>query len=485
MVQTVLDEGKVLQLKFYEGFRSLTRDRKPVAAAPVTSKEMVSNKNIWHDPKIEEMRNPEDPAFTISLLSRANQGFIICAHVMAFLAGEECLYTNGWAKENKRAANAISQNIVGLKMYKEVEDADLSDFAYGKNHPEIIITKGMLEEAKIRFPITINGEFDDSYADVMDIEESIKAQSKKEKEPNFVFVTPEPPKAEEPKKEQPEKEKKEEEPKKPEEKPEAEASGNDSAESEPKDEKPQEEEEKKAKSPIFNFDNMNLYADFDFVDVTPAQKRDVAAIFGKFIGNRTYQLNRIPSGYIQMVINDNDQVRSVINIDPGLCIGNGYNVVGNIPGANGKLANIMVHHTEEEIINKIFNNPQYILNPNEITKCMSHMFLNQSIYHWIDMSNMKSRLEKLSDDDFKKLGKKFTFMINSLKEEDRARFRINEWNGIDDFTLISDKKCKSPFPGDTSDKINGIEIRVKEDAIGVTFPNQIYEEYKIDDYGLL
>ena len=48
----------------------------------------------------------------------------------------------------------------------------------------------------------------------------------------------------------------------------------------------------------------------------------------------------------------------------------------NIPGANGKLANIMVHHTEEEIINKIFNNPQYILNPNEITKCMSHMFLN-------------------------------------------------------------------------------------------------------------
>ena len=74
---------------------------------------------------------------------------------------------------------------------------------------------------------------------------------------------------------------------------------------------------------------------------------------------------------------------------------------------------------------------------------------------------MKSRLEKLSDHDFKKLGKNFTFIINSLKE-DRARFRINEWNGTDDFTLISDKKCKSPFPGDTSDKINGIEIRVKE-----------------------
>ncbi|MCM1441080.1 MAG: hypothetical protein NC131_18040, partial [Roseburia sp.] len=417
MVQTVLDGAKILQLKIYEGVRSREKSRQ-VVGAPVVSKDMVSNRNLWLDPKITELKKVDDD---FMLLARAFQGFVICSHVMAFLAGEECLYNKSWPEENKKAANALSMQLVGLKMYKEVkEDAKLEDFAYFKKHPEIIITKGMLEEAKVRFPITLNGSFDDSYANVFDIEDDIRGT--RDKKPNFTFSdgnpnqqtsTEQPKKEQEP--EQPKKEEKtEEEPKVEQPKQEKQPEQEETPKVEPEEPK-QEEEEPKASSPIFNFDNMHLPPEYELIDVTPAQKRDVEAIFSKYIGNRTYQLNRIPSGYIQMVINDNDQVRSVINIDPGLCIGNGYNVVGNIPGSTpGTFGNIMVHYTEEEIVNKIFNNPMYILSPEEINKCMSHMFLNQEIYQWIDMSNMKVRLEKLPSDDYKKLGKKFTFIINSL-----------------------------------------------------------------------
>ncbi|MCM1215944.1 MAG: hypothetical protein NC548_15665 [Lachnospiraceae bacterium] len=484
MVQTVLDGAKILQLKVYEGIRSREKP-KDVAASPVITNEMRSNKDLWLDPGIMELKKTDDD---FKLLSRAFQGFIICSHVMAFLAGEECLYNNAWPEENKKAANALSSQLVGLKMYKEVkEDAKLEDFAYHKKHPDIIITKGMLEEAKVRFPITLNGSFDDSYANVMDIEDDIRGT--RDKKPNFTFSSG--PQEQQTSTQQPKEESKPEDLKREEnlevEEPKTEQQSEQPKE-EPKPEKEEnQEEEPKASSPIFNFDNMHLPPETDFIEVTATQKRDVSAIFDKFIGNRTYQLNRIPSGYIQMVINDKDQIRSVINIDPGLCVGNGYNVVGNVPGNTpGSFANIMVHYTEEDIIRKIFNNPQYVLNPDEITKCMSHMFLNQSIYHWIDMSNMKVRLEKLSKDEFKKLGKKFTFIINSLEEVDKARFRISEWNGIDSFTMISDKKCKSPFPGDTCDITNGIEIQINGDDVGITWPDtKIYKKFTIDDYGLL
>lgn len=451
LLQAVKDEVKIGQIKFYEGFNNLRiRHSKPVVATPVADKEMRSNKDLWLDPEIRKIHESGDTDFF--LYEKAYSGFIICCHVFAYLAGEECLYNSNLSRWERAAANAISTALVKSKMYKEIkEDYTITDFTYDAKNPKVIITPGMIKEARLRYPITINGNYDDSGVEVMDVEEAVMnmGSDKKSEETAIVVVD---------------------------------ANGEDIIDGEVVSE---ESEGKEKVSPIFDYEKMN-FVESDFIDVTPTQAKTIADLFGKYIGNREYQLLRIPSGYIQMAFNDRNQYRCCINIDPGLCIGNGYNVVGNIPGNTpGTLDTIMVHYTEDTILNKIFNNPMYVLSPDEIARCMSHMFLNQNIYQWIDMSNMKGRLEKLTKDEFKKLGKKFSFIINSVNDEDKARLRVNYWRSIDEFSLISDNKCKSPFPGNTCEIINGLEVNVKNDTIGVTLPSKIYESYEIDDYGVL
>lgn len=165
-----------------KGEKKMSSSRNTAQAAPVPNGEMVSNKESWLDPEIEKrFINPVD---SFGLFGRAYGGFSICAHVMAYLAGKEGLYNSNWAKESRKAANALSVRIAGMKLYHEIaEDIDLCDYHYTKKNPEIIITRGMLEEAMRRFPEAaeeIDGSILADIMDMMDVDGGIRREKEQE-----------------------------------------------------------------------------------------------------------------------------------------------------------------------------------------------------------------------------------------------------------------------------------------------------------------
>ena len=112
------------------------------------------------------------------------------------------------------------------------------------------------------------------------------------------------------------------------------------------------------------------------------------------------------------------------------------------------------------------------------------MFTNQRIYNVVDMSNIGGWSRKLPTDEFRKLGQKLTFIINCLTPEIRGRMRFLKHSNIDNFELISDNKCRSPFPGQTLTNITNIRVTVSGDDVTIINGSDTVK-YHIDDYGIL
>lgn len=384
---------------------------------------------------------------------RAYDGFYIACHVFAYLSGKEKWYGNNWLESHRRAANMICRGLGLSQIYPGLDKyilEDSKDYAIDAPGGKPIITKEVINEAFRRFPVefSVKDSFEDGDSKpikVLHIEEDPVVVEHPEDDIPEGTIDPE----------------------------EADII---SVVVEPKEEKIK---------PIFDFAKMDLVSE-DMKSVTETQKRKFEEAFGEFVKDKSYQLNRFPGGAIQLVFNNGDGTFPTYWIDPDVAVGNGYMVLGNYVTGNPvmPLDTIPVHSSEKEILKKVLENPTYVLTPEEIQRCMSHMFTNQKIYSIVDMSNMSNRLSKLSEDEFRKLGQKFTYIINSLSQNEMGRLRVNSWKSIDKFTMISDEKCKSPFPGTTLVNYSGVEVSVDKDTVTIKFQG-IPRVEKIENYGII
>ena len=225
--------------------------------------------------------------------------------------------------------------------------------------------------------------------------------------------------------------------------------------------------------PIF-FVNSNM-------DLTAPQglnKSTVAKLeteFKDLLAMYPHQFNRL-NGIVELALIRPNGIEPYY-IDPGYIIGNGINVICNIPGDT-----IMVNIKHTDIISKFLANHNYVLSPEEINVVMQDMFTNQKIYSIVDMSKGPEFLPKLNDDEFSKLGKKLSSVCNLPWNElglEKSRLRFRGFKSVDDFSLVSDSKCKSPIFGQVEFITAGLTIKVKDDKIIVKC-NDKETEYNIE-----
>lgn len=230
---------------------------------------------------------------------------------------------------------------------------------------------------------------------------------------------------------------------------------------------------------FFTARNMNLTANHG---VSKAVVNKLEKEFGSLLSKYAYQFNNMGE-MIELVIHSNGRLDSYY-IDPGTIIGNGFNVICNIPGDT-----IMVNQKHKDILEKVFENKLYVLSSEEMQKAYQDMFQNDRIYYMVDMSKGPEFLPKLSDEEFNKLGKKLSFILNlpwDVNTIPFGRLRFRSFKSVDDFTLVSDDKCKSPLAG-TNDTCGCISsgLVVKVDGDNVTVKNETYsKDFKIEEYNV-
>lgn len=205
--------------------------------------------------------------------------------------------------------------------------------------------------------------------------------------------------------------------------------------------------------------------------------------FGDVLCMYAHQFNRL-NDLIELMIYSNGRMDQYL-IDPGTIIGNGFNVICNAPGAD----TTMVNAKHKDILAKAFANKSYVLTPEEMMEVNKDMFMNQGIYMMVDMSKGCEILPKLSEEEFVKLGKKLSFIINipwNPAVIPASRLRIRTFKSVDDFVLVSDDKCKSPLSADLNlqNITPGLMVKVNGDDIVVKL-NDVEQKYHIDEYGIL
>lgn len=158
------------------------------------------------------------------------------------------------------------------------------------------------------------------------------------------------------------------------------------------------------------------------------------------------------------------------------------------PIPNDHLPVSVIDHPD--IIKRVFDTAFYVMTPEEIQSVLVDHFYNMGIYRYVDMSNT-GFLSKLSTEDFQKLGKKLTFIINKCRDlynpngEDVPRFRFKEFESIDKFSIISDSEVISPLSVTNETSVNiteGLTFEVEKDKV-LQKLRDITISYEIEQYG--
>ena len=208
--------------------------------------------------------------------------------------------------------------------------------------------------------------------------------------------------------------------------------------------------------------------------------------FEPFLADSKYRYELFGDLVKLYITREQSGVEEFYIVDPGYVMGCGkVYLLANIGNDT-----LFVSTDHVDIIKNILSTAFYILRPEEIQSVIQNYFRNMAIYRYVDMTGTDF-LKDLNADDFQKLGKKLTFIINQVSKQngngnvDLPRFRFNYWNGIDDFLIISDPTVKSPLAmtNETSVVIcEGLMFEVKGDDITQRLKGSMIQ-YHIDKYG--
>lgn len=205
-------------------------------------------------------------------------------------------------------------------------------------------------------------------------------------------------------------------------------------------------------------------------------------IFVPLVGkkNHKYEMN---GDLINLHVYKKDNTKESFIIDPGVYMGKGkIYILANM--TNDKLP---VSTEHKDILRKVLTDSSYILSANEAQKVLEDYFRNTNIYRYIDM-NKTEFLNKISNEDFQKLGKKLTFIINQTPATDNGelpRLRFCNWESVEKFSIVSDSAVRSPFAetGETSSEIvEGLTYIIEGDNITQKIGDKI-NILQIQQYG--
>lgn len=208
-------------------------------------------------------------------------------------------------------------------------------------------------------------------------------------------------------------------------------------------------------------------------------RKQVLKAFGDLLNNRTYDLESIGNGnIIQLSFPDRQQAYW---IDPSIIIGDGFNLYWQADSP------IMINISRNrDIIKKILDDPNYALTPEEYNRVRACQFKNDGLYDCLDMSGMSRNINGMNADTMFKFEEKLN-KIFGIDPQTGAfsnpvfqgygklfRFRFSKFKSIDDFTLVSDEKVKSPVQG-VNDILPGMTVLVYKNNYIVKYNEQSFQ----------
>ena len=208
-------------------------------------------------------------------------------------------------------------------------------------------------------------------------------------------------------------------------------------------------------------------------------RKQVLKAFGELLNNRTYELESIGNGnIIQLSFPDRQQAYW---IDPSIIIGDGFNLYWQADSP------IMINISRNrDIIKKILDDPNYALTPEEYNRVRACQFKNDGLYDCLDMSGMSRNINGMNADTMFKFEEKLN-KIFGIDPQTGAfsnpvfqgygklfRFRFSKFKSIDDFTLVSDEKVKSPVQG-VNDILPGMTVLVYKNNYIVKYNEQSFQ----------
>ena len=217
-------------------------------------------------------------------------------------------------------------------------------------------------------------------------------------------------------------------------------------------------------------------ADPEAVVAKPIILKDVVKFLSSMISDITtgMSVSYEQSGdLILMHVGDGKGLDNVYTVDPGICVGNGYNLLYAYPGVDGRMNNTFINiYKHKDIISKILHNPNYIFSTEEYAAVTADMLENTMIYKYVDFSGMKKHIININDDDKKILSDILSYIINDKGwVPDAPRFRFTKFKDAQNFTLISDKNVKTPISSiQQVDILDGYEVVVNDGKYVVNVP---------------
>lgn len=208
-------------------------------------------------------------------------------------------------------------------------------------------------------------------------------------------------------------------------------------------------------------------------------RKQVLKAFGDLLNNRTYNLESIGNGnIIQLSFPDRQQAYW---IDPSIIIGDGFNLYWQADSP------IMINISRNrDIIKKILDDPNYALTPEEYNRVRACQFKNDGLYDCLDMSGMSRNINGMNADTMFKFEEKLN-KIFGIDPQTGAfsnpvfqgygklfRFRFSKFKSINDFTLVSDEKVKSPVQG-VNDILPGMTVLVYKNNYIVKYNEQSFQ----------
>ena len=192
---------------------------------------------------------------------------------------------------------------------------------------------------------------------------------------------------------------------------------------------------------------------------------------------------------VYLLIKRVDKVEESYIIDTGAIMGKGkIYILANI---ENDTVFVEVADINKKIIKEILKSRFFVLTPSEVQHVTKDYFKNMGIYSYIDMNNTEF-LNDISMEDFFKLGKKLTFIVNKIKSygtnvTDIPRFRFDTFESVNNFSIVSDSEVISPLAltGETSGMIiEGLRFTVTRDTVVQTYGDHKIE-YEIKKYNEL
>jgi hypothetical protein len=128
---------------------------------------------------------------------------------------------------------------------------------------------------------------------------------------------------------------------------------------------------------------------------------------------------------------------------------------------------IFVSAQHPDILFNVFDDPNYVLSPEQVAEAYSEQFKNGLIYRYFDLSNTEF-LDTIDTASREELELRLSAIIILLQQtpdpnHDIPRFRISNYKDPSHFEVISDSLVKAPLlSANSTEIVNGLRFKIDD-----------------------